>query len=52
MKTLKIEADNLSVLELLKITNDHITSIAPLEEKVSTLKTKSEKKGAASGKRK
>jgi hypothetical protein len=50
IKTIKIEADNLSLLELLRLTNEQITSRAPKEEPVSSLKTKSEKKGAAGGK--
>jgi hypothetical protein len=50
LKNIKIEAENLSLLELLKITNEQVTARAPKEEPVSTLKTKSEKKGAA-GKR-
>jgi hypothetical protein len=50
LKTIKIEADNLSLLELLRLTNEQITARAPVEEKVSSLKTKSEKKGAAGGK--
>lgn len=44
LKTVKIEVENLSILELLKITNEHITARAPKEEAVSSLKTKSEKK--------
>ncbi|XP_070494486.1 large ribosomal subunit protein mL53 [Chironomus tepperi] len=50
IKTIKVEADNLSLLELLKVTNEQITARAPKEDPVSTLKTKSEKKGAV-GKR-
>lgn len=50
IKTIKVEADNLSLLELLKVTNEQVTARAPKEEPVSTLKTKSEKKGAV-GKR-
>lgn len=52
LKTVKIEAENLSLLELLRITNEEITKRAPKEEPVSSLKTKSEKKSAAGGKRK
>jgi hypothetical protein len=52
VKTVKIDAKNLSVLELLQVTNEHISTRAPKEEPVSTIKTKSEKKGAAGAKRK
>ncbi|KAG5678565.1 hypothetical protein PVAND_008228 [Polypedilum vanderplanki] len=54
LKTIKIEVDNLSLLELLQVTNQQVTARAPKEEPVSTLKTKSEKKssgGGAAGKR-
>lgn len=50
IKTIKIDAENLSLLELLKVTNEQVTKRAPKEEPVSTIKTKSEKK-AAVGKR-
>ncbi len=50
LKTVKSEADNLTVLELLLVTNSQISRRAPKEEPVKTLQTKSEKKSA--GKRK
>lgn len=46
LKKLQIQADNLTVLELLKITNEQVSSRAPKDEIVSSAKTKSEKKGA------
>lgn len=52
IKTVHIDAKNLSVLELLQVTNEHITTRAPKEDPVSSIKTKSEKKGASGGKRK
>jgi hypothetical protein len=47
----KINAENLSLLELLTVTNEQITKRAPKEEPVSSIKTKSEKKSAAGSKR-
>lgn len=52
LKTVIVASENLTLLELLQLTNKHITAIAPKEEPVSTLKTKSEKKSQAGGKRK
>lgn len=46
LKTIKIEADNLTFLELLQVTNQQVTARAPKDEPVSILKTKSEKKSA------
>lgn len=46
VKTVKINAENLTILDLLTVTNQQVSSRAPKEEPVSTLKTKSEKKGA------
>lgn len=51
LKTITIDAKNLTLLELLKVTNEQVTARAPKEEVVSSLKTKSEKK-AAGGRRK
>lgn len=51
LKTIKVEADNLSYLELLRVTNEQVTARAPKDEPVKTLKTKSEKKSASGGKR-
>lgn len=52
LKTIKIEAENLTLLELLRVTNEQVTARAPKEEPVSSLKTKSEKKGAGGARRK
>lgn len=52
LKTVKIDSENLSLLELLQVTNQHVTALAPKEDPVNTLKTKSEKKSAAGGKKK
>ena len=49
IKTIKIDSDNLTVLELLKVTNEQVSIRAPKEEPVKTIKTKSEKKSAAGG---
>lgn len=49
---MKIDSENLTLLELLQITNQHITALAPKEDPVNTIKTKSEKKSAAGAKRK
>lgn len=51
LKSVKIEADNLTYLELLRVTNEQVTARAPKEEPVKTLKTKSEKKSASGAKR-
>lgn len=47
LKRLKIQADNLTVLELLKITNEQVSLRAPKDEIAKSAKTKSEKKGGA-----
>ncbi|CRL08435.1 CLUMA_CG021246, isoform A [Clunio marinus] len=52
IKTVKIELENLSMLELLTATNQHISALAPKETVSSSLKTKSEKKRASGGRRK
>ncbi|KAG4072548.1 hypothetical protein HA402_004637 [Bradysia odoriphaga] len=44
LKQIKIDADNLSSLELLQICNKYVTTLAPKEEPVNVVKTKSEKK--------
>lgn len=41
-----VKSSNLTVLEILQIVNKHITPLAPKEQKVSVLATKSEKKKA------
>lgn len=46
LKTIKIEADNFTFLELLRVTNEQVTERAPKDEPTSVLKTKSEKKSA------
>jgi hypothetical protein len=51
VKTVKINVENLTTLELLQATNQEVSKRAPKEEPISTLKTKSEKKGAVGKKR-
>lgn len=45
-KKVVITSDNLTTLELLQLTNQHVTPLAPKEEVVNVVKTKSEKKSA------
>jgi len=47
LKEIKINSDNLNSLELLQVCNRYITTLAPKEEPVNTIKTKSEKKAGA-----
>ncbi|XP_037052478.1 uncharacterized protein LOC119086006 [Bradysia coprophila] len=47
LKQIKIDADNLTSLELLQICNKYVTKLAPKEEIVNVIKTKSEKKAGA-----
>lgn len=51
MKTIVFDSGNLTTLELLQLTNKHITPLAPKEEPVNVIKTKSEKKSAGGGRK-
>ncbi|XP_026758948.2 39S ribosomal protein L53, mitochondrial [Galleria mellonella] len=44
IKKITFKSGNLTCLELLQLFNKHISSLAPVEEPVSTIQTKSEKK--------
>lgn len=47
LKKIEFKSENLSVLELLQLCNKYISAIAPKEEVITVLKTKSEKKASA-----
>lgn len=47
LKEIKINSDNLNALELLQICNKYVTALAPKDEPVNVIKTKSEKKAGA-----
>ncbi|XP_053679279.1 uncharacterized protein LOC128730265 [Anopheles nili] len=53
LKNIEFNSENLSTLELLKLCNKHVSTLAPKEIAASVAKTKSEKKagGGAGGKR-
>lgn len=51
LKKIELNSENLSTLEILQLCNKHVSSLAPKETVVTTLKTKSEKKAGAGGKR-
>uniref|UniRef100_A0A0K8TSA9 Large ribosomal subunit protein mL53 n=1 Tax=Tabanus bromius TaxID=304241 RepID=A0A0K8TSA9_TABBR len=51
VKEIKFLTDNLTPLELLQLYNKHITVLAPKEEPVTILQTKSEKKSAVGARR-
>lgn len=51
LKTIVFDSGNLTTLELLQLTNKHITPLAPKEEIVNVLKTKSEKKSVGGGRK-
>ncbi|KAM3967512.1 mitochondrial ribosomal protein L53 [Aphomia sociella] len=44
IKKITFKSGNLTCLELLQLFNKHISSLAPVEQPVSTIQTKSEKK--------
>lgn len=44
LNEIKINADNLNTLEILQICNKYVTALAPKDEPVNVIKTKSEKK--------
>ncbi|XP_053614815.1 large ribosomal subunit protein mL53 [Plodia interpunctella] len=44
IKKITFKSGNLTCLELLQLLNKHISSLAPVEEPVATIQTKSEKK--------
>lgn len=46
LKEIKVDASNLNVLELIQLCNKYVSALAPKEEPVNVLKTKSEKKAA------
>lgn len=45
VKDIIIKSGNLSCLELLQLLNKHVSILAPVEQPVSTIQTKLEKKG-------
>jgi large subunit ribosomal protein L53 len=49
IKNIHFNSSNLSTLELLQLFNKHITTLAPKEEVVNVVKTKSEKRAGAAG---
>lgn len=44
VKKVTVKSGNLTCLEILQLLNKHISSLAPVEEPVSLIQTKSEKK--------
>lgn len=46
MKEVRVDATNLNVLELIQLCNKYVSALAPKEDPVNVLKTKSEKKAA------
>ncbi|XP_075974147.1 mitochondrial ribosomal protein L53 [Anticarsia gemmatalis] len=44
IKNVTIKSGNLTCLEILQLLNKHVSSLAPVEQPVSTLQTKTEKK--------
>ncbi|XP_059050933.1 large ribosomal subunit protein mL53 [Achroia grisella] len=44
IKQITFKSGNLTCLELLQLFNKHVSSLAPVEQPVSTIQTKSEKK--------
>ncbi|XP_037298613.1 39S ribosomal protein L53, mitochondrial [Manduca sexta] len=44
IKKVTLKSSNLTCLEILQLFNKHISSIAPVEQSVSSIQTKSEKK--------
>ncbi|KAJ6647532.1 hypothetical protein Bhyg_02755, partial [Pseudolycoriella hygida] len=47
LKDIRINSDNLNVLEILQVCNKYVSTLAPKEEPVNVIKTKSEKKAGA-----
>lgn len=48
LKEVKLDATNLTTLELIQLCNKYVSALAPKEEPVNTIKTKSEKKASGS----
>ncbi|KAI8438662.1 hypothetical protein MSG28_011085 [Choristoneura fumiferana] len=44
LKKVTLKSGNLTCLELLQLLNKHVSALAPVEQPVSTIQTKSEKK--------
>lgn len=45
IKSVTFKSGNLTCLELFQLLNKHVSSLAPVEQPVKTIQTKSEKKG-------
>lgn len=48
MKEVKLDTTNLTTLEIIQLCNKYVSALAPKEDPVKVLKTKSEKKAAGS----
>lgn len=46
LKQVQLDATNLTTLELIQLCNKYVSALAPKDEPVNTLKTKSEKKAS------
>lgn len=45
IKKVTFKSGNLTCLELFQLLNKHVSTLAPVEQPVKTIQTKSEKKG-------